>query len=80
MIGAVVFVPGSPLQAAPGTWTGWITDERCNPKGPRAEHDACLAGALKQSTERLVVHDVKTERRYGLIDQRRARPWVGQFS
>lgn len=78
LIGAVVLL-GSQLQAAPGTWTGWITDAQCNPKGSEAEHKACLPKGMDLSTARLFIYDVKTDTRYPLTDQRRARPWVGQF-
>lgn len=76
LIATVGFVSMSQLRAAPDAWTGWITDEHCDPKGARTEHKACVLKALDRGAD-LRLYDVATGKRHPLDDQALAKRHIG---
>lgn len=76
MIGGLLWAPTEPLLGQAGAWTGWITDEKCGPKGPSLEHKDCTLKAAKDGGK-VVLYDVDTKRHLPLDDQELAQRHIG---
>jgi len=67
-----------PLAAAgtKGSWTGWITDDKCGAKGAKAEHKACSEKCLGEG-HKLVFYNNADKKLYSLDKQDAAKANLG---
>lgn len=75
----VLFGSFSAAQEKPKTWTGWITDEHCPPKGAKMEHKSCATKCLNEEAGKPVLHDRSKSRHSSLLmdDPRVVVPHIG---
>ena len=72
----VAALAGAAANAAKGTWTGWITNERCGAEGANAESKACLEKCVKKG-EKLVFYNADDKKLYKLDNQDLAKQNIG---
>jgi hypothetical protein len=72
----VASLAGAAANAAKGSWTGWITNERCGAKGANAESKACLEKCAKNG-EKLVFYNTGDKKLYKLDNQDLAKQNIG---
>jgi hypothetical protein len=67
-----------PLAAAgaKGSWTGWITDDKCGAKGAKAEHKGCSEKCLGEG-HKLVFYNNADKKLYSLDKQDAAKANIG---
>ncbi len=67
-----------PLAAAgtKGSWTGWITDDKCGAKGAKAAHKACAEKCMGEG-HKLVFYNNADKKIYSLDKQDDAKANLG---
>lgn len=63
------------VYAAPGSWTGYISDSDCGAKGDKADHAACAAKCIKNGALPVLVVNDKV---YNIADTAKVMPFVGK--
>lgn len=70
------FVPPLANAGTQGSWTGWITIEKCGAKGAKAERKSCLKKYVDNG-EKLVFYNTADEKLYTLDKQDVVKEHIG---
>ena len=76
VVGVVLAGQGQKPAAKEGSWSGWVTDNKCGEKGANANHAACAEKCVKERGGKYALWDTSQKRLYILEPQSEAAAHV----